>query len=76
MITVVAIAAAVIGLLFRADRRFPRRTHYYGPVILSGGTRAAPDNDYGDAYLSAQEDDDCTSDDYRESSSTANERDV
>jgi hypothetical protein len=65
----------VLCLLFWLFGRSPR-THYYGPVILSDGARTALDNDYGDVYLSAQDDDDCTSDDYRESSSTANERDV
>ena len=55
MIILLAIAAAVIGVLFWADRRFPRTRHYHaGPVIISDWARAAPDNDFGDVHLSAR----------------------
>lgn len=64
MIILLAIAAAVIGVLFWADRRFPRTRHYHaGPVIISDWARAAPDNDFGDVHLSAEDDDACWSDD-------------
>jgi hypothetical protein len=74
VITVLAIAGAIIGVLFWADRRFPRRYYYAGPVILSDWARAAPDNDYGDVYLSA-DDDACDSDDYQDRGSTTGDRD-
>src|SRR5712672_1278184 len=49
MIIIIAIAA-VLGLLFWLFGRSPR-TYYGGPIILSDGTKAAPDNDYDDVYL-------------------------
>ena len=68
MIIIVAIAVFLV-LLFFWQRRFPDIT-YAAPIVLSGGTRATPDNDYGDLYLDAQDDaqdDACTSYDYQES---------
>jgi len=68
MIILVAIAV-LLGLLFWFCQRFPG-INYATPIVVRGGTRARPDNDYGDLYLDAQDDardDACTSYDYQES---------
>ena len=81
MTAVVLVAAALIGLLFWADRRFPRTRYYYGgPVIISDGARApyyeqdAIDNDV-ETFCDDYQDGDCTSNVYGDSVSTIDSRD-
>jgi hypothetical protein len=49
MIILVAIVV-LLGLLFWFCQRFPG-INYATPIVVRGGTRATPDNDYGDLYL-------------------------